>query len=60
MIGKLAEIIVIYAMLFSATKVLTLILYYGEKLRFLDARKLKMFILIKNVLLIKLNDSAKF
>lgn len=40
MVGKPVEIITIFAMLFSLPKVLTLILYYGEKQRFLDARKL--------------------
>ena len=41
MVGKLVEIIAIYTMLLSAPKVLTLILYYGEKHKFLDARKLE-------------------
>lgn len=61
MVGKPVKIIVIYAMLFSAmkVKVLTKILYYGEKQRLLNARKLKMFILIKNVFLIKLEATAK-
>lgn len=61
MVGKPVKIIVIYAMLFSAMKVkaLTKILYYGEKQRLLNARKLKMFILIKNVFLIKLEATAK-
>ena len=39
MLGKLVEIIAIYTMLLSEQKVLTLILYYGEKQKFLDARK---------------------
>ena len=61
MVGKPVKIIVIYAMLFSAmkVKVLTKILYYREKQRLLNARKLKMFILIKNVFLIKLEATAK-
>ena len=46
MVVKPVEIIVTYAMLFSATEVLMLILYYGEKKRFLDARKLKINVYI--------------